>query len=114
MKRGEVWTVSGGAEYAGKPRPAVILQSDKFVNTDSITLCLMTSQCEDEYEIRIDIRPNGTNDLSKPSQIMVDKMSTVPRAKLGEHIGFLGEEKMSQLESAMMKFLGLPRTGQAS
>ena len=45
---------------------------------------------------------------------MVDKMSTVPRTKLGEHIGFLGEEKMSQLESAMMKFLGLPRTGQAS
>ena len=77
MKRGEVWTVGGGPDYAGKPRPAVILQHDAFDATASITICPFTTHASDAPLMRLMIEPSERNGLRAPSQLMVDKITTV-------------------------------------
>ncbi len=107
MKRGEIWTVAGGADYAGKPRPAVIVQNDSFDGTASITLCPFTTDTTEAPLIRLPVEPNERNGLGLPSRIMVDKITTVPRGKIGERIGELGGEDVARLDRAMATFLGL-------
>ncbi len=82
MKRGEVWTVAGGPDYAGKPRPAIILQSDKFDATLSITICPLTSTLVDAEPARFAIAPSKANGLLVMSHAMIDKISTVPKRTL--------------------------------
>lgn len=65
MKRGEIWTVSGAADYLGKPRPAVILQSNEYSHTESITLCPMTTEGQDKHQVRIAVRPDEVNGLKE-------------------------------------------------
>lgn len=108
MRRGEVWTVSGGG-YAGKPRPAVIVQDDAFEETDSITLCAFTSDLIDAPLIRLPVAPSPANGLKEPSHIMIDKITTVPKARLGHRIGRLPEEDLLRLNRAIVVFLGLAR-----
>jgi len=107
MRRGEIWTVAGGKDYAGKPRPAVIVQDDSFDATDSITLCAFTTDETEAPLFRLPIEPNGTNGLRSPCRLMVDKITTAPKSKLGGRIGYLGNEDMVRLNQAMMVFLGL-------
>jgi mRNA interferase MazF len=78
VKRGEVWTVSGGASYAGKPRPAVVVQEDRFDGTDSITLCVFTTDPTDAPLFRLLIEPTDGNGLQLASRLMVDKITRVP------------------------------------
>lgn len=114
MKRGEVWTVAGGKDYAGKPRPAVIVQDDAFEGTDSITLCVFTTDETPAPLFRLAIEPNARNGLRAPCRLMVDKISTVPKSKIGDHIGRLDDEDLVRLNQAMLVFLGLtvsPRLG---
>lgn len=106
-KRGEVWTVSGGADYAGKPRPAVILQDDRFEDTGSITICGFTTQPLDAPLFRLLTEPSETNGLTTPCRLMVDKITTVPKTKLGRRIGRLGDADMVRLNRAVLVFLGL-------
>ena len=106
-KRGEVWTVSGGSDYAGKPRPAVILQDDRFDTIQSITVCGFTSTGTDAPLFRLTVDPSETNGLAKPSEIMVDKIMTVPRTKLGQRVGRLSDSDMVRLNRAVIVFLGL-------
>lgn len=110
MKRGEVWTVSGGQDYAGKPRPAVILQDDRFDATASITLCVFTTDPTEASLIRLPVAPTEGNGLRRESRLMVDKITTVPKRKLGERIGRLGDEDMVRLNRAFLVFLGLAGT----
>jgi mRNA interferase MazF len=107
MKRGEVWTVSGGRDYAGKPRPAVIVQNDRFDATDSITLCGLTTDATEAALVRLPVAPSANNGLKRDSRLMVDKISTVPRTKLGKRIGRLDDEEMVRLNRAVLVFLGL-------
>ena len=109
MRRGEVWTVAGGAGYAGKPRPAVIVQDDAFDDTNSITLCPLTSDPTDAPLIRLAILPTETNGLKEPSRIMADKITTVPKARLGDRIGRLTDEGLLRLNGAIVVFLGVAR-----
>jgi mRNA interferase MazF len=109
MRRGEVWTVAGGAGYAGKPRPAVIVQDDAFDDTNSITLCPLTSDPTDAPLIRLAILPTETNGLKEPSRIMADKITTVPKARLGDRIGRLTDEDLLRLNGAIVVFLGVAR-----
>ncbi|MEQ1887672.1 MAG: type II toxin-antitoxin system PemK/MazF family toxin [Alphaproteobacteria bacterium] len=106
MKRGEVWTVSGGA-YAGKPRPAVILQDDRFDATASVTLCVFTTDETEAPLFRLAIKPTLRNALRHTSRLMVDKITTVPKERLGDHIGNLDAEDMVRLNRAVLVFLGL-------
>ncbi len=117
MKRGDIWTVSGGKDYAGKPRPVVILQDDSFDATDSITICAFTTDPTDAPLFRLAIEPNARNGLRAPSRLMVDKITTVPRSKMGERVGRLDDQDVVRLNQAAMVFLGLalsPRTGRGA
>ena len=107
MTRGEIWTVAGGGAYADKPRPAVILQSDRFATAQSITICPFTTDPSDAPLIRIAIEPSANNGLRESSRVMVDKIMTVARTKLGRRIGHLRDEEMLRVGRAVMVFLGL-------
>jgi mRNA interferase MazF len=114
MKRGEVWTVSGGKDYAGKPRPVVIVQDDAFDATDSVTVCAFTTDPTDAPLFRLPVEPNGRNGLRTPSRLMLDKVTTVPKSKVGDRIGRLDDEDMVRINQGLMVFLGLaasPRLG---
>ena len=107
MKRGDIWTAAGGNEYAGKPRPVVIIQDDRFDATDSVTVCAFTSDPTEAPLLRIPIDPAPHNGLQKTSSLMVDKVTTMPRSKLREHIGRLADEDMVALGRAIVVFLGI-------
>jgi mRNA interferase MazF len=110
MKRGDVWTVSGGADYAGKPRPAVIIQDDDFDATQSITICAFTTDPTEAPLFRIPIEPSDRNGLHAQSNLMVDKIITVPKTKLGSRLGRLDDEDILRLNQAILVFLGLARS----
>jgi mRNA interferase MazF len=107
MRRGDIVTVSGGKGYAGKPRPAVIVQDDSFDGTNSITVCAFTTDDTDAPLIRLPVTPNERNGLHATCRLMVDKISTVPKAKVGKHIGRLDDEDILRLNQAVLVFLGL-------
>jgi len=114
MKRGEIWTVSGGAGYAGKPRPAVVVQDDRFDATLSITICAFTTDPTDAPLFRIAVEPTEGNGLRAASRLMVDKITTVPRAKLGARLGRLSDEDAVRLNRAILVFLGLAGSPRAA
>lgn len=99
--------MSGGPEYLGKPRPSVILQDDRFEATASVTLCALTSDPTDAPLLRLLIEPSSTNGLQVASRLMVDKITTVARSKLGARIGRLADEDLVRLNRAVLVFLGL-------
>jgi mRNA interferase MazF len=109
MKRGEVWTVSAGVPYAGKPRPAVIVQEDRFEATSSITICAFTTDPTDAPLLRMLIEPSDRNGLANASRLIIDKITTVPKARLGKRIGKLNDEDVVRLNRALTVFLGLAR-----
>ena len=107
MRRGEIWTVSGGADYAGKPRPGVILQDDRFDATSSITVCLFTTDETEAPLFRVPVSSDGANGLRQACRIMVDKIVTVPKSRMGTRIGHLGRVSQGQLNQSVLVFLGL-------
>jgi mRNA interferase MazF len=107
MKRGEIWTASGGGNYAGKARPVVIVQADAFDATMSITVCAFTTDQTEAPLFRLEVLPSERNGLRQPSRLMVDKITTVAKAKLGLRIGWLDDDHIRRLERAMLVFLGL-------
>ena len=107
MNRGEVWTVAGGPGYAGKPRPALIVQSDLYRTEHSVTVCGFTTEPALSPFSRPLIEPSLANGLTQPSSLMVDKITTVPVARLGERIGLLAPAEVSRVDLALLVFLGL-------
>lgn len=106
MKRGEVWTLSG-TPYAGKPRPAVVVQDDRFDATASVSVCAFTTDATDAPLFRPVSEPDDHNGLRLTSRLMVDKITTVPRTRLGERIGHLAPPDLARLNRAIAVFLGL-------
>jgi mRNA interferase MazF len=107
VRRGEVWTAAGGKHYAGKPRPVVIVQDDRFDAMASVTICAFTTDPTDAPFIRLPIDPSRENGLQVPCRLMVDKVTTVPKAKLGIRLGHLEDQHMLRLNRALMVFLGM-------
>lgn len=107
MRRGEVWTAAGGPGYAGKPRPVVIIQDDRFDATDSVTICAFTTDPAEAPLIRIRTDPDEVNGLHQTSSLMVDKITTVARGRLGQRVGALSDEDMLRLGRAIVVFLGI-------
>ena len=107
MRRGEIWTVAGGADYAGKPLPVVILQDDRFDSTASITVCAFTTDPTDAPLFRLLIKPTQANGLRAACRLMVDKITTVPRTKIGSHVGRLADSDLLRLNRAVLVFLGI-------
>ena len=113
MRRGDIWTVAGGRDYAGKPHPVVIVQDDSFAATESITVCAFTTDKIEAPLFRLPVAPNARNGLRAACRLMVDKISTVPKTKVGARVGRLDDEDILRLNQAALVFLGLavsPRT----
>ena len=110
MTRGEVWTVSGGPDYAGKPRPAIIIQDDAFEATASVTICPFTTHVLDAPLIRLPVEPSAQNGLKSASQLMIDKVTTVSRKKLQRRLGRLADEDIVRFNRLLLVFLGLSRS----
>ena len=113
MRRGDIWTVSGGKDYAGKPRPVVVVQDDAFDATDSITICAFTTDPTEAPLLRLPVESTERNGLRSSSRLMVDKITTVPKSKVGARIGRLDDEDILRFNQAVLVFLGLagsPRT----
>jgi mRNA interferase MazF len=106
VRRGEIWTVSGGLDYAGKPRPAVVVQDDRF-DTDSVTICPFTTDPTDAPLFRLVVEPGQRNGLTAVSRIMVDEVTTVRRSKLGARVGELDDVSILRLNRALVVFLGI-------
>jgi mRNA interferase MazF len=106
MRRGNVVTVAVQGDF-GKARPALIVQSDLFASHPSISLLLVSSEIVDAPLVRIAVQPTAQNGLRSPSQIAVDKVVTVRRAKIGSVIGQIEDETMVTVNRAMLVFFGL-------
>ena len=111
MKRGEVWIVAGGSDYAGKPRPAVIVQDDAFDATASVTICPFTTHAVDAPLMRLPVEPSERNGLRAAGHAMVDKMTTISRKKLETRVGRLSDEDIVRVNRAVVVFLGLAGPG---
>ena len=111
VKRGEIWTVAGGADYAAKPRPAVVLQDDAFDATASITICPFTTHAIDAPLMRLPIEPSERNGLRTISHLMIDKTTTVSKRKLEACVGRLSDEEIIRVNRALVVFLGLAGPG---
>ena len=107
MRRGEVWTAAGDPDYAGKPRPVVIVQDDRFNGTASITVCPFTTDPTDAPLFRPVVEPRPANGPRSASGIMADKVTTIPKAKLGARVGRLTAEETKRLDRVLLVFLGL-------
>jgi mRNA interferase MazF len=114
MKRGEIWTVAGGGAYTGKPRPCVIVQDNAFDATHSITICAFTSDPTEAPLFRVRVEPDEVNGLTSLSTLMVDKITTVPKDRIGRRVGQLRDEDLLRLNQAMVVFLGLARSARST
>jgi mRNA interferase MazF len=114
MRRGEIWTVAGGKDYAGKPRPAVIVQDDAFDATDSITVCAFTTDRTQAPLFRLSVEPNEANGLRAPCRLMIDEITTVSRSKIGARVGRLDDDDVLKMNRAIVVFLGLAGSPRSS
>lgn len=107
MNRGEIWTAAAGSGYVGKPRTVVIVQDDRFDATASVTVCAFTTDPTDAPLIRLLVEADEATGIRESSRLMVDKITTIPRSKLGENIGQLSDDDLIRLSRALVVFLGL-------
>lgn len=107
VRRGDVVTVAAKGHYSGKPRPALVLQSDLFSALGSVTMCLLTTEILDAPLFRLTIEPSPSNGLQQVSQIMIDKIVTVPQETIGSRIGALDRELMVRVDRSLAVFLGI-------
>jgi mRNA interferase MazF len=107
MRRGDVVTVAAGGDY-GKPRPAVIVQTDAFPESPAaIVVCQMTSELVVAPDFRVTIEPSPETGLRARSQVMADKPVTIRRERIRRPIGHLGAADMARLNVALAFVLGL-------
>lgn len=90
-----------------KPRPAVIVQDDRFDATAPVTICVLTTDPTEARSFACRVQPVALNGLDRRSSLMVDKLTTVPRTSVGEQIGRLGDEDVVRLDRAIVVFLRL-------
>jgi mRNA interferase MazF len=107
VSRGDIWTAAGGPGYSGKPRPVVVIQDDRYVATDSVTICAFTPDPIEAPLFRLRVELSKANGLHETSSLMVDKITTVHRSRLAKRIGHLSDEDLIRLGRAMVVFLGL-------
>lgn len=105
MKRGDLVTVAMSGDF-GKPRPALVIQSDRFEDTGTVTVLLVSGTLVQAPLIRLTIQPTAGNGLRKPSQVMVDKAMSVKRDKIGPTFGRLDEETMISVARSLAVFFG--------
>lgn len=106
MKRGDLVLIALPGDY-GKPRPALIVQSNLFSDHPSVTICLLTSHLYETPLFRFYVEPGLDNSLSVPSQVQIDKIMTVPREKIGQIIGKLSHKQMYEITKLLALWIGI-------
>lgn len=106
VSRGDLITIALPGDY-GKPRPALIVQSDAFSGLDSLTVLRMTSDLREAPLFRVGVSPSAANGLRRSSRVMIDKAATVPKSRIGQRIGRLDAGTMRRVDEALAVFLGL-------
>jgi len=107
VRRGEAWTAAGGKDYAGKPRPVTIAQDNAFDATGSTIVCAFTTDPTEAPLFGLNVEPTPENGPNETSRLMVDKLASVPREKLGKQVGRLSDADLLRLDRALITFLGL-------
>ena len=108
LQRGLIVTVAATGAYSGKPRPAVVVQANRWLQGHpSVTLCPLTSTLLDAPLVRIQVTPNARNGLKKAYQLMADKLFTVPTTSIGAVVGVLDPDGLSALDLALRAWLDL-------
>jgi len=107
VRRGDIYIAAARGTYTGKPRPVVIVQDDRFGSTASVTVCPLTTDPVEAPLVRITVEPTDTTGIEQPSQIMVDKITTMPRVNVRDHLGQLVDADLVRLDRALLVFLGL-------
>ena len=107
MRRGDICIAAARGIYTGKPRPVVIVQDDRFDATASIAVCPLTTNPLDAPLTRIDVEVTAATGIEQPSKIMIDKITTMPRANVRDHLGRLADADLIRLDRALLVFLGL-------
>ena len=105
MKRGDIVVTAVQGDY-GKPRPCVVIQSDLFEPTDSLLVCLITSEMGKGPDLRLALEPGPANGLRAPSQVMVEKITTVRRERC-RRIGALQPSEIGRLNALLATVIGL-------
>ena len=108
MTRGDFVTIASQGDF-GKPRPALVMQTDAFSEHPSITVLLVSSTWIDAPLLRVGVQPTPENGLQKPSQVMVDKAMTIKRDKVGPAFGRLDANTMVEVERCLAVFLGIAK-----
>lgn len=107
LRRGDLVTVAAKGPYTGKPRPALVVQADRLAQLASVMVCPLTSEMIAAAPLRVRIEPSRLNNLRQPSDVMVDKLSAVPRLAVGDAFGRLSATELSQVDVAMRLLLDL-------
>ena len=107
MRRGDIHLAAARGAYSGKPRPVVVVQDDRFDATASVTVCPLTTNPVEAPLTRIIVVPTAATGIEQPSQIMVDKITTMPRENVRDHLGRLPDADLIRLNRALLVFLGL-------
>jgi mRNA interferase MazF len=105
MRRGDIVTVAGGV-YANKPRPALIVQDDRFDATDSLTVCPFTTTPVEAPLLRVPVAADESNGLDRDSFLMVDKITTIRRSNAQTVVGRLEATTLVEFERRLLVFLG--------
>lgn len=105
VTRGDLVTIALQGDF-GKPRPALVVQSDRFVETETVTVLPLTSTVIDAPLLRLTVRPNDGNGLRSVSQVMIDKVTTIKRVRVDRPFGRLDDGAMMEVNRAMAVFLG--------
>ena len=106
MKRGDIVTVAIKGDY-GKPRPALVIQSDLFDQHPSVTVLPITGEIRDAPLFRYNLYQDSDNGLTKPSQIMIDKITTIKMDKTGKAIGHITTRQISEVTRLLVLWLGI-------
>lgn len=108
MSRGDIVVVATKSAYSGKPRPALVVQADVFNEThSSLTVCPITSDCIDAPLFRVAVPPGTRTGLRAPSQVMVDKVLSVPRSSIAKTIGRCEGAELHTVDDALRLWLAL-------
>jgi mRNA interferase MazF len=108
MRRGDIVVIATRGAYTGKPRPALVVQSDLFNSTHaSVTVCPITSDCIDASLFRVPVPPGGRTGLRAASQVMIDKVVSVPRASVSEAIGQCEGRELEAVDDALRYWLAV-------
>jgi mRNA interferase MazF len=106
INRGEIWSVLWTG-LAGKPRPALVIQSEKYLLSQTDILALITTADGVQGELRLPIMADENNGLMSDGFICLDKLMAIPIDNLGERFGKVADETMREVDARLIKILGI-------